>query len=129
LYREVLSVDREVRRRIHGWVHRELGDVLMGYIAISSWEDQWLRCQPADGKSRKLEDKCDGMYPIEGMWFDLREFVFHVIRIHGSYLFFGRSSEDFDDFNELIDTRFSWEQRWSSKQFRHNTSSWPDIYL
>jgi hypothetical protein len=37
------------------------------------------------------------MYPVERMRFDLREFVFHVIRIHGPYLFFRWSSEDFDD--------------------------------
>jgi hypothetical protein len=49
------------------------------------------------------------MYPIEGMGFDLRELMFHVIRIHGSYLFLRRSSENFDDFDELIDTGFSRE--------------------
>ena len=50
-----------------------------------------------------------GIYPIEGMGFDLREFMLHVIRIHGSYLFFRRGSEDFDDFDELVDAGFSGE--------------------
>jgi len=50
-----------------------------------------------------------GTYPVERMRFDLREFVFHVIRVHGPYLFFGGCSEDFDDFHQLIDARFARE--------------------
>ena len=48
-------------------------------------------------------------YPVERMRFDLREFVFHVIRVHGPYLFFGWCSEDFDNFHQLINPRFSRE--------------------
>jgi hypothetical protein len=54
-------------------------------------------------------------YPVERMRFDLREFVFHVIRVHGPYLLFRGCSEDFDDFDELVDSRFTGEQRRPSK--------------
>lgn len=50
-------------------------------------------------------------YSIEWMGFDLRELVFHVVGVHGPYLFFRGCSEDLDDFDELIDSRFAWEQR------------------
>ena len=39
-----------------------------------------------------------GTYSIEWVGFDLGELVFHVIRIHRSYLLFRGRSEDFDDF-------------------------------
>jgi hypothetical protein len=55
--------------------------------------------------------KLRGDYPIKWMGFNLREFMFHVIWIHCSYLFLGGCSEDFDDFDKLVDARFTREER------------------
>jgi hypothetical protein len=49
-------------------------------------------------------------YLVEWMRFDLRELVLHVIGIHCSYLIPGWSSQNLDDFNQLIDARLSREQ-------------------
>ena len=43
------------------------------------------------------------------MSFDLWELEFGVIRVHGLDLFSGGRAEDFDDLDELVNPRFSWE--------------------
>jgi len=48
---------------------------------------------------------------VEWMRLDLRELVLHVIWIHRPNLVSGRSSEDFDDFYQLIDAGFAREER------------------
>lgn len=37
-------------------------------------------------------------------YFDLREFVFHIVRVHSFDLLTSRSSENLDDLDKLIDT-------------------------
>ena len=46
---------------------------------------------------------------VEWMRLDLRELVLHVIWIHCPNLVSCRSSEDFDDLDQLIDARFARE--------------------
>ena len=41
-------------------------------------------------------------YLTERMRLDLREFVLHVVGVHGANLVSGRSAEDFDDLHKLI---------------------------
>jgi hypothetical protein len=45
------------------------------------------------------------------MWFDKRELVIRIMRVHHDDLFFGRSTQYFDDFNQLIDATFTREER------------------
>ena len=45
------------------------------------------------------------------MGLDLREFVLHVVRVHGADLVARGRAEHFDDFHELVDTRLAGEER------------------
>ena len=66
---------------------------------------------------KKLADKINSraVSPPEDLGervgLDLRETVFHVVRVHGANLFLGRRAEHFDDLNELVDTRIAGKQR------------------
>ena len=70
----------------------------------------------------------DMTYFVKGMRLDLREFVLHIIRVHGSNLIAGGGAEDFDNFDELIDAGFSREQGLTEHEFRHDASSGPNIW-
>ena len=61
------------------------------------------------------------------MGFDLRELVLHVVGVHGSDLLTGWSAQDLDDLDQLINAGFTWEERLSKHQLRHNATSRPDI--
>jgi len=61
------------------------------------------------------------------MRFDLRELVLHVVGVHGPNLVPGRSTENLDDFHELINARLSREQWLSEHQFSHDTTGRPDV--
>ena len=54
--------------------------------------------------------------------------MLHVIRIHGANLLAGRGPQHLDDFNELINARFSREQWLTKHQFGHDAAGGPDIY-
>jgi len=43
-------------------------------------------------------------YLIEGMWLDLREFMFHVVGVHCADLLPRRRTKNLDNFDELIDS-------------------------
>lgn len=60
---------------------------------------------------------------VKRMRLDLGELVLHVIWIHGPNLVSGGRSEDFDDFNQLIDAGFSREKRLPKHELSHDTSS------
>jgi len=64
---------------------------------------------------------------VERMRLDLRKFVLHIVGIHGTNLVTSWGSQDFNDFDQLIDTRLSWEQRLPKHQLCHNTASRPNI--
>jgi hypothetical protein len=64
---------------------------------------------------------------VEGVRLDLRELVLHVVGVHGANLLPSRRAENFDDLNQLVNTRFTREQRLAKHQFSHNTSSGPNI--
>lgn len=66
-------------------------------------------------------------YLIEWVGLDLRELVFHVVRVHGANLLTGRSSEDFDNLNELVNARFAREEGLSEHQFCHDAASGPNV--
>ena len=62
------------------------------------------------------------------MRLDLWELVFHVIWIHSADLLTGWGAQHFDDFNKLINTRLSREQRLTKHQLGHDAARGPDIY-
>lgn len=64
---------------------------------------------------------------VEGVRLDLRELVLHVVGVHGANLLPSRRSENFDDLNQLVNTRFTGEQRLTKHQLGHDTSSGPHI--
>lgn len=64
---------------------------------------------------------------VEWMRLDLRELVFHVVRVHGANLLPGRCSKNLDDFNKLINARLSWEERLPKHELGHYATSRPDI--
>ena len=44
------------------------------------------------------------------MRLDLREFVLHVVGVHGADLVARRRTQNLDNLDELVDTGFSWEK-------------------
>lgn len=67
------------------------------------------------GVLKETRNKFDGIcvrlpeHLVEWMRLDLREFVLHVVWIHGSDLVPCRRTQDFDDLHKLIDTRLARE--------------------
>ena len=61
------------------------------------------------------------------MGFDLRELVLHVVGVHGSNLLASRGTKNLDNLDELVNARFTREERLSEHQFRHHATSGPDI--
>lgn len=64
---------------------------------------------------------------VERMRLDLRELVFHIVRVHGSNLLPSRCSEDLDDLHQLVNARLSREEGLSKHELGHYASSRPDI--
>lgn len=60
---------------------------------------------------------------------DLWEPVFFVIWVHGLYLFFRWSSQNFDDLDELVNTAFTWENWLTQHEFSDNTADGPNINI
>jgi hypothetical protein len=58
-------------------------------------------------------------YLVEWVRLNLREFVLHVIRVHGTDLVARGCAENFDDLDKLIDTRFAGEQRLPEHELGH----------
>ena len=61
------------------------------------------------------------------MRFDLGKLVLHIVGVHGADLLAGRSSQNLDDLNQLVDARLSLEKRLAEHELSHDTSSGPDI--
>ena len=61
------------------------------------------------------------------MGLDLREFVLHVVRVHGADLVARGRAEHFDNFHELVDTRLAGEERLAEHQLCHDATSRPHI--
>ena len=55
-------------------------------------------------------------------WFDLREFEFGVVRVHGMDLVSGRSTENLDDFDKLVYARITREYWLSKEKFSDDTA-------
>lgn len=94
-------------------------------IALGSALRKTCSCRERDfptSNSRYLS------YLAKGVRLDLREFMFHVIGIHGTDLVACRSAQDLDNFHQLIDTRLSREKRLTQHEFRHHTAGRPNIY-
>lgn len=64
---------------------------------------------------------------IEGMWLDLWEPMFHVVRVHGPNLLTGGSTQNLDDLHKLVDSRLSREERLPQHELGHDASSRPHI--
>lgn len=84
-------------------------------------EDLFVSCQCRChlcllGETREL-------YLIEWMWLDLREFVLHVIGIHRPNLFASWGTQNFDDFDKLVDSGFAREEGLAQHELRHHTTS------
>jgi len=62
------------------------------------------------------------------MWLDLRELMFHIVRVHCPNLIPGWSSENFDDLYQLIDPRFAREKWLPKHQLCHDAPRGPDIF-
>ncbi len=65
---------------------------------------------------------------IKRMRLDLRKFVLHVVWIHGADLVARRSSQDFDDLDELVDTRFAGKKRLAQHELCHHAACRPHIF-
>lgn len=65
---------------------------------------------------------------VEWMRFNLRELVLHVIRVHRLDLISRRCSQNLDNFHKLINATLSWEERLTEHEFRHHTTSRPNVY-
>ena len=55
------------------------------------------------------------------MGLDLRELVFHVVRVHGLDLLPRRSAQDLDDLDELVNAALAREERLAEHKLRHDT--------
>lgn len=60
--------------------------------------------------------------------FDLREFVFRVVWVHGADLLLGGGAEHFDDLDELVNAGFTREDWLAEHQFRHDAAGTPYIF-
>lgn len=60
---------------------------------------------------------------VERVRLDLGEFVFHVVRVHGTDLVSRGRTQNLDNLYQLIDTRLSREQRLTKHQLSHNATS------
>jgi len=60
---------------------------------------------------------------VERVRLDLREFVLHVVRVHGTNLVSRGRTQNFDNLYQLIDTRLSREQRLTKHQLSHDAAS------
>lgn len=65
---------------------------------------------------------------VEGVRLDLRELVLHVVGVHGANLLPSRRAENLDDLDQLVNTRFTWEQRLTKHELGHDASRGPHIY-
>ena len=61
-------------------------------------------------------------YLIPRAWLDNREAEFSVVGVHGLNLFLGGSTQNLDDFDELINSIFTWEDGLSEHEFSHHTA-------
>lgn len=52
---------------------------------------------------------CGISYFVEGMRFDLRELMFHVVGVHRTDLLTSRSPQNFDNLHQLVNPGLSWE--------------------
>ncbi len=64
---------------------------------------------------------------LPGIWLDMREDELLHIGIHALDLLDARSSEDFNDFKQLVAVRISWENRLSQKEFSKDTPYWKNV--
>lgn len=64
---------------------------------------------------------------VERMRLDLRKLVLHVVRVHGTDLVSCGCTENLDDFDKLVDTRLTREQRLSEHELSHDTASRPHV--
>ena len=64
---------------------------------------------------------------LPGQRSNLRESVFFVVRVHGLDLLLGGSSKDLNDFNQLVDTTFTRENRLSKHKLSDDTADRPHI--
>lgn len=63
-----------------------------GALRKTCWAPNVSTCMRAVSSS-----SITGKHLVEGMWFDLRELMFHIVRIHGPDLVPSRSSKDLND--------------------------------
>ena len=54
---------------------------------------------------------------IPRQWLNLGEAILGVVRVHGQDLFAGRCTQNFDNFNELVNSAFSGEDWLSEHKF------------
>lgn len=66
---------------------------------------------------------------VEWVWLDLWKLVLHVVGVHGADLIPGWSAKHLDNFDKLINSGLSREQRLSEHKLSHHTTSGPDIDL
>jgi hypothetical protein len=57
------------------------------------------------------------------MRLDLREFMLHVVGVHGLDLLPRWRPKHLDNLNQLVNAALAGEQRLTQHQFRHNTTS------
>lgn len=107
-----------VAKLIEKWVHHGIdGGQALGRRVLKQSRDK------VDRVGIRLTE-----YLAERMRLDLRELVLHVVRVHCPDLVARWRSKDLDDFNKLVNTRFSGEQWLAKHQLCHNTTSRPYIY-
>jgi hypothetical protein len=131
----VRQLDVRVSELIEEWVnHGFNGGKALSRRVLKQFRDQVDRVRislPKDLRFvslRCLLFRAEGLsYLVEWMGLDLREFVLHVVRVHGADLITRGRSEHFDDFHELVDTGFSGEKRLTEHQLCHDATSRPHI--
>lgn len=64
----------------------------------------------------------------ERVWLDLREFVFHIVGVHGSDLLASRCTQNLDNLNQLVDARLTGKQWLAKHQFCHDATRGPYIF-
>lgn len=92
-----------------------------------SWSSLWIILQEGSNKVNSLFWSSVSEHFLPWEWSDLWETVLFVVRVHCLDLFLRRSSQNLNDFNQLIHSTFTRENWLSKHQLSNNASYRPDV--
>ena len=87
----------------------------------------WVVVQKTGHEVNRFSWRSVAEHLIPGQWLNLGEAVLGVVRVHGQNLFAGRCAQDFDNFNQLVNSAFSREDWLPEHKFGDDAPYRPHI--